>query len=277
MSAASTGRAAASAHRGREIAAPIFLLTRQDEVDDGLAREAAGLGYQVRRVALLATEPGRDLPSMRGRLASLIPGEAVAWTSRRAGEAMMGEALPALRERLGNTPLYAVGSESAAPATLAGLSVHLPEEGLGAAALAETIAHRAAMDGVRRVVFLHGDRALQDLSDGLRARGIEVDELEVYRTRFLCPDLGDLQAALQDDRKIVAAFFSPSGVEAMERILPADAVERLRARTTVLARGSTTFAALDSRGYRHALCPRGKASFDSVAAGALHTVLRNEP
>ena len=277
MSAATTERTTGNAHRRPESAAPILLLTRQDEVDDALAREAAGLGYHVQRVALLATEPGRDFASLGGRLASLVLGEAVAWTSRRAGEAMVGEASPALRDRLGHTPLYAVGSESAAPATLAGLSVHLPEEGLGAAVLAETIARRAAIDRVRRVVFLHGDRALHDFSSGLRAHGIEVEPLEVYRTRFLSPDLGDLETALQGDRKIVAAFFSPSGIEAMERLLSAGAVERMRARATVLARGNTTFAALESRGYRHALYPRGKASFDSIAAGALHTVLRNDP
>ena len=152
---------------------PLLYLTRVHAADDSLESQAQDMGFTVIRESLLETESGVDSRWLLEHLQELKPGAALAWTSRRAAD-VLASALPALRELLQRLPLYAVGEESAVPLKRAGLRPHVPPDALGAAELARFIASRAAEDGVRRVVFLHGNRALPDLPDGLRARGIEV-------------------------------------------------------------------------------------------------------
>ena len=119
---------------------PLFLITRDDAVDDGLARSAAGYGYRVNRVALLATEPGAYAARLSDWvLSSQPPGTALAWTSRRAAEALVRTLSDWSRAALNKMPLYALGMESAAPARQAGLAVRSPEKALGASQLAKYI------------------------------------------------------------------------------------------------------------------------------------------
>ncbi len=280
MSAALGERAVDGGSHGGDAARPLFLITREETGDDMLAGEAQSLGFRVRRVSLLEISPGADAERLADRIAAAYaPGETgIAWTSRRAAAAL-ATLLPFFKGFLQmlSVPLYAVGAESAALLRKRGVTVHTPEEGLGASHLARFIAERAETDHVRRVIFLHGDRALPDLPEGLRATGIDVTEIEVYRTRFLSPDVSDLESALRGGAAVVAAFFSPSGIEALERLLSAEAVARMRSEATALARGATTHAALDSRGYRHALYPEGNATFESRAAEALHEISRDRP
>lgn len=247
---------------------PFFFLTRVDPVDDALALQAAGMGFTVIRESLLTTEPGVDAPRLADHLLGMTEGTGLAWTSRRAGEAL-AEVLPALRARLAGIPLYAVGEESASPVRRAGLVPRVPPEPLGAAELARFIASRASEDRLRRVVFLHGNRALPDLPDGLRELGIPVEFLEVYRTRFLAPDFGGLEEALRSGAIVLVAFFSPSGVEAFERLLRGDSGARFREHAIVISRGHTTTQALHQRGYRKVLTFQPGAPFSQYAAKAL--------
>lgn len=254
---------------------PLFLLTRVDPVDDVLAKEAAGMGCRVTRLGLLATEPEGDLTRLSRELAMLDEGTALAWTSRRAAMALASAAIPRYKDALARVPLYAVGDESAAPIRQTGLTVSTPEEGRGAADLARLIAKRAAPGAVRRVIFLHGDRSLPDLPAGIKAAGIDVESIEVYRTRFLSVDVGELEIALRDGGPIVAGFFSPSGVEALERLLSAESKARLRERAVAIARGPTTHEELRSRGYRSTVQPDPSATFESSAKNALLTIARS--
>jgi uroporphyrinogen-III synthase len=190
-------------------------------MDDALAREADRRGVPVLRLALLDTLPGADGARFLKWLRSPPDGAAVAWTSRRAGERLAAIALPRSRDALAPLPLLALGAESAAPARDAGLPVETPPDGDGAAAFAEWIARRRADRKLRCVAFLHGDKALSALPDGLRAAGIDVAPFEVYRTRFLSPDVRKLKSALEAGGDVAIAYFSPSGVDALERLLPA--------------------------------------------------------
>ena len=72
---------------------------------------------------------------------------------------------------------------------------------------------------------------------------------------------------------MAAAFFSPSGIEALERLLSPGAVRRLRAEALALARGETTRAALESKGYRNAAV----RAFDAAALEALQSMTRIGP
>ncbi len=247
---------------------PLFVITRDDPADDRLHAQALAAGFAVAREALLATEPGADSPRLAEYLAELPEETGLAWTSRRAAEALVGS-LPRERSRLARVPMYAVGEESALPVRAAGLSPLHPPEPLGAAVLAQFIAERAGADHVRRILFLHGNRALPDLPDGLRERGLEVRFLEVYRTRFLNPEFVGLDGALQNGAAIIAAFFSPSGVEAFERLLYTKPRAALRERATAIARGSVTAAALHKHGYRNVIGYEPDAPFSSYAQKAL--------
>jgi len=247
---------------------PLLYLTRVHSADDPLELQAEEMGFTVIRESLLETESGVDSRWLHEHLAELTPGTGLAWTSRRAAD-VLAASLPALREQLQRFPLYAVGEESAAPLKRAGLKPHVPPDALGAAELARFIAARAGEDGVRRVVFLHGNRALPDLPDGLRERGLDVEYLEVYRTRFLAPDFGSMEEAVREKASVIVAFFSPSGVEAFERLLRPDSRVWLREHARVIARGLTTAEALRGRGYRNVLAFEPREPFVQFARKAL--------
>ncbi len=246
---------------------PLFLLTRFEPTDDVLAARASALGFMVLRVPLFTTEPGVDSPAIARRLAVVGDGVAVAWTSRRAAEAL-ARALTGSRRGLDRVPLYALGEESAAPMRRAGYTPLTAGETLGAAGLAQFILNRAQEDGVRCVLFLRGDRSLPDLPSGLKAGGIEVFSLEVYRTRFLEADVEGLKTWLRNGDPVAAAFFSPSSVLALERLLDTEACTRAHERVAAIARGHTTAQALEDRGYRNVFRPRGSTGFEAAAQQA---------
>ncbi len=256
---------------------PLFFLTRLEPTDDALAAKASALGFTVLRVTLFATEPGRDTPGFSRRLSNLAKGTAIAWTSRRAAEVLVRINPGALR-CLSAMPLYAVGEESAMPARRVGLDPRTPAESAGAAGLAQFILSRASEDGVRTVIVLRGDRSLADLPEGLQAGGIGVLPVEVYRTRFLNADVDGLTAWLDKGGPVAAAFFSPSGVTALERLLTDPARVLLHERAAAIARGHTTAGALDARGYRHVFRPRGGANdFEAAAHDALVATSQGVP
>jgi uroporphyrinogen-III synthase len=122
---------------------------------------------------------------------------------------------------------------------------------------------------------LHGDRALPDLRDGLRAAGVTVEEFEVYRTQFREADVSEVCRALAAGRLLAAAFMSPSGVEALERLLsPADA-ERMHHGVTAVAKGGTTYRALRERGYDRAVDPGPQGlPFEACVLDVLDSLMR---
>ena len=246
---------------------PLFFLTRLDTIDDPLAAKASELGFTVLRAPLFATEAGRDATSLLKRISAVGDGLAIAWTSRRAAEALAGTP-HSTRRHLAGIPLYALGEESAAPARRAGLSPVTPGESVGAAGFARFILSRASQEGIRFVLFLRGDRSLPDLPNGLKAGGMEVLSLEVYRTRFLNADVGGLTTWLENGDSIAIAFFSPSGVAALERLLEEPTRAVLHDRAAAIARGSTTAEALEARGYRNVFRP-GTDTFETVVKEAL--------
>jgi uroporphyrinogen-III synthase len=250
----------------------LFVIARDDPRDAALASEAERLGWSVLRPRLLETEPGSDRGRFLDWLRAPAPDASIAWTSRRAAAALAELALPRFQESLARMPLFALGEESAAPMREAGIVVEVCPDERGAATLANWILLRRDALGIARVAFLHGDKALPTLPNGLRAAKLEVVPFELYRTRFLSPDVGKLKAGLEAGRPVTAAFWSPSGVEALERLLSPEAVTALRENAVVLPRGETTYQALIDRGYRRARSPRNETrAFDAIALEALQS------
>ncbi len=257
--------------------APVFLITRCEEGDEPLAVALAERGARVLRLPLLTTEPGPDLERLDAWLAAPPEAAAVAWTSRRAAQALVETALPRHAERLRALPLFALGAESAAPALAAGLTVSLPKDARDARRLVEfmTASRGDAPPGARRVAVLHGDRALPDLRVGLRAAGLEVDAFEVYRTRFADADVGEVTRVLARGVLYAAAFLSPSGVEALERRLSAKVAEQLRRDVVVIAKGGTTLRALVERGYQRAVDPGANGlTFEACVLDVMDSLMR---
>jgi len=227
----------------------LLLLTRDDPRDDRITLEAERDGQEVVRLKLLGTEPGRDEDRFASWLEVPQVDAAIAWTSRRAAEALLALLTPERRAGLGHLPLFAVGAESAAPIVHEGFQVEYVSEHPDATKLAERILEESERRGFRRVAFLHGDRALPDLPRALHVAGTEVEPFELYRIRFLSPDVSAVTRAIEEGRQILAFFFSPSGVEALERLLPSDAAERFREEAWTMPHGATTERALLDRGY----------------------------
>jgi uroporphyrinogen-III synthase len=250
---------------------PLFFITRLEPTDDALASRASALGFTVLRVPLIATELGMDSPVIAHRLASGGDGIAIAWTSRRAAEAL-ARVLPGSRAEMARIPMYCLGEESAGPVRRAGFEPQIPERSTGATGLAQYILDRAERDHVRRVVFLRGDRSLPDLPNVLRGGGLEVLPLEVYRTRFVDADVSGLLTWLEEGRPVAAAFYSPSGVLALERLLDHETRNILRDRVVAIARGDTTARALRDRGYGTVFHPSTVDGFERVAREALESV-----
>jgi len=248
------------------------VIARDDPRDESLAQEAERLGWSVLRLALLGTEPGPGREPFLQWLEAPPPGASVAWTSRRAAEAQVEIALPRFRGTLARMPLFALGEESAAPMRDAGMKVEISRGGEGAAILADWIVRRRDVLGITRVAFLHGDKALPTLPNSLRAAGVQVASFELYRTQYLSPDVIELTAALEASWPVTAAFWSPSGVEALEQLLSSEALAALRRDADVVPRGDTTHKALLARDYRRARSPVHDArAFDSIALEALQS------
>jgi len=254
-----------------EQAKPLFTITRMDSADDGLAAFAGELGYETLRLKLFETKPGAQVAEFLRWLSNAPEGTALAWTSRRAASVLAAMALPGQRDVLTRIPLFAVGTESAAPIAGAGIAVTAPREGLGALNLANQLIGMAPQSGIRRVAFIHGDRALTELPDALAGAGISVDRFEVYRTEYVACDVSPLTHALTAERPCVITLFSPSGVAGLERLLDPNASDAIHRRATAIARGQTTYQALLQWGYHQALRPTGAPCepFDDCVRGAL--------
>lgn len=254
----------------------MLIVTRSEPSDDGLVRAAQEAGCEVERLALFATCPGSQVAAFTEWLGQPAAGCALAWTSRRAAT-LLAETLPAHRAALERLPLFAVGEESAGPIKASGLSVSVPRTGLGAGHLAAHLIEHASALGIRRVAFLHGDRALSDLPDCLARAGIPVDRFEVYRTSYLPADPAPLVRALHARRPCVVAYFSPSAISGLERLLDPGDGETLHADAVALARGETTYQALLRWGYAHAHRPVGDrfGSFDAFVLDAVQSVARS--
>jgi len=263
----------------RAEARPLFTITRMDTADDALAAAAVEMGFEVARFRLFETKPGAQVAEFLSWLPGAPEGTAVAWTSRRAASVLAKAALPEMHDALAQHPLFAVGKESAAPIADAGFAVTVPREGLGALNLATQLIGMAPQSGIKRVAFLHGDRALTELPDALAGAGISVDRFEVYRTEYVAANVSALTSALAAERTCVVAYYSPSGVAGLERLLDPVTSDALHRRATAIARGQTTYQTLLKWGYLQALRPMGEPCepFDTCVRGALRAAAASAP
>jgi hydroxymethylbilane synthase len=178
-----------------------------------------------------------------------------------------------LLERIGRTgapvdgPAWsAVGAATAAALEAGGVTVvHRPGRSSGVALAADLPASAG-----ERVLLVRGDLAARDLPDGLRARGILVDEVVAYRTQegppASAPRLADALA-----RRIDALLFA-SGSAVRGLLALASDPERLRAIPAICI-GPETAAEAERLGFR-VLATAPTASAEALARLTAQALVR---
>ncbi|MCG2799542.1 MAG: uroporphyrinogen-III synthase [Cellulomonas sp.] len=143
---------------------------------------------------------------------------------------------------LGGARVAAVGSATAAALDALGVPALVPGSGAGAAGLIGPLAQAARGS---RVLFARGDLAAPVLTDGLRAAGVEVEDVIVYRTLPAAPPPAELVRDWSAGGVDAVLLSSPSTARAVLDTLgpPPDG-------TLVACLGPTTAAAVRALGLR---------------------------
>jgi uroporphyrinogen-III synthase len=217
----------------------VVLLRSGEEAPDPYvsAFERAGL-HAVCEPVLAFVFPNQE--RLQARLERRDRYEALIATSPRVGTAL--KRLFADRKDLARawqgTTAYAVGPKTAARLQTVGADPKGADAG-GAAALAHQIVEDAPDEDL---LFLCGNRRRDTLPDRLRAEGVAFEEIVVYETRTR-QDL-TLPPSRPTSGPTWIAFFSPSGLEAVEQAASVNLREY-----RVAAIGPTTGGALEDAGY----------------------------
>jgi uroporphyrinogen-III synthase len=143
--------------------------------------------------------------------------------------------------------VYAVGEKTARALDECGIAVtRVPERHSGSGLLS-----MLSDEDIRGKSFLlpRGDRAREDVAEGLVRRGGQVTSVTVYRTDAPSDETGEaLREAFRARRVDVATFFSPSAVVHLLEILDEGSRQQLGASIWTAVIGETTSAALTERG-----------------------------
>jgi uroporphyrinogen III methyltransferase / synthase len=187
------------------------LVTRPAEQADGLVEGLRSQGVDVRVVPTVALEP---LPFTAPRLASY---DWVVVTSPTGVRCLLERVAPEPGLRWG-----AVGPTTAAELARRGVKADAVPARARGGELADAMEGVEALSG-RRVLLARATAAGPELTDKLRARGANVDELDVYRT-VEGPESSRraLNEALADPRVRTVVFASGSAVRGLLRLAGED-------------------------------------------------------
>ena len=211
------------------------------EGGSGIGARLEELGARVRHEKVLAF---RDVkaPELPARLARLKPGDVLAVTSREAANRLSGHRVPS------GVEVAAVGPGTAHALSASGIRATLVGKG-GARALAARIEVREG----GRVLFPSALEARPELPNALRARGIQVDPIALYRT--VAAD----QPELAEDADVVV-YMSPSSVA----VAVGQGHESQRQRVVRVGLGRSTCEALQDEDLTHER-PHGSGPESAVA------------
>lgn len=147
-----------------------LLVTRPEPEGEETAARLRARGHEVLVAPLLRIELATDADIGAG------PWSGIVMTSRNAVRAIARH--PRCAE-LRSLPVFAVGRRTAAAAGAAGFSEVLSADGDAADLVRLILAHRAAIGGP--LLYLAGADRAADLSGALRAGGVKVDTVVIYR------------------------------------------------------------------------------------------------
>ena len=169
---------------------------------------------------------------------SIPPGSWAVFTSARAAAATAEVSMSGVKN-------VAVGKSTAAALERHGRSVDLMPEAGNAAAAADALLRVATPDTA--VIFFRGDKSLPTVPTRLRAAGIEVREVTVYRTTAVSRETATLAAERILDADAVL-FGSPAGVEVLSAAVSLTSIAAQKPELVWGALGRTTGEALRAAG-----------------------------
>ncbi len=228
---------------------PTVVLTASSGTLPGLVEALRRVPLPVEECPLLTFAPPRDWRPLDHALDAVARYDAVALTSPRAARAFAERWRARQGERASLPPVWAGG-----PGTVAGLAgavaeVRSPpakeigEQGSGAALAAAMLE-----GGVRGpVLFPCGEVHREELTERLRAEGIEVEEIVCYRSVLA----GETAAREAAERAAVLVVASPTVAALLARACPPGV------RPALVAVGPTTAASARASGWTpDAVAPR---------------------
>jgi uroporphyrinogen-III synthase len=218
------------------------VVTRAEGADGALGNELRALGLTVLLWPATSTRPP-DSAALDAALQRVREFDWIVFASRRAVAAVL--------ERLPRQPqgvrVAAVGQATAQVLRQRGWSVDVVPDDAASGALVSALAPlaKAAM----RVLYPASSRALPTLSKGLAQLGLEVTQVEAYRTEPAALDAEECRKWIERSAVDAVTFASPSAVAELEHALGKADMDRLLGRAVAVAIGPTTARALLERGY----------------------------
>lgn len=226
-----------------------ILLTRDPEESSEFITAAGRGGARVIAIPTIAIRDPRSWEACDRAIADAGRWTAIAFTSAHGVRKFFGRVIVR-----GSSPgafrskrIYAVGGKTARELSWHGLRADVVPAGYSAADLASVL-RGEDLDG-QRVLLPQGNLARSVLPDALKARGAEVETVEVYRTVPAGAEQARHLRALLDQGAIdVIAFASPSAVENLAKLLevrpgPLPPMPR------IAAIGGTTAEAVSAQGW----------------------------
>lgn len=200
-----------------------LLLTRPAEECAALAAALMEQGIHSSSLPLLAIEPLAETPEQRATMLGLDRYSAVIVVSKpaaRLGLELLGRCWP---EKRSGQPWFSVGAATGAILDSHGLDVSWPVCGDDSEALLALPRLAEALEVPDpKVLILRGKGGREHIADTLRARGVQVDSLELYR-RYL-PDYppGKLLQVLRSERLNALVVSSGQGLQSLHELAGSD-------------------------------------------------------
>ena len=218
------------------------VVTRAESADGPLSRELRELGLSVLVWPAVSVTRADPAP-LAAALKSIARFDWIVFASRHAVAAVL-EALPQAPPAL---KVAAIGRATAQVLRQRGWPVELTPDEASAAALVQAFAARAGEGG--RVLYPASSRALPTLATGLRQLGLNVTQVEAYRTESATLDVADCRAWIDRAALGAVTFTSPSAVDELARALGDEDFGRLLNGAAAVVIGRTTARALKARGH----------------------------
>ena len=237
------------------------VVTRAESADGPLSRELRELGLSVLVWPAVSVTRADPAP-LAAALNCLGRFDWIVFASRHAVAAVL-EALPRPPEGL---KVAAIGKATAQVLRQRGWPVDLTPDEASAAALVQAFTVHARTGG--RVLYPASSRALPTLATGLRHLGLEVTQVEAYRTESATLDVAECRTWINRAALGAVTFTSPSAVDELARALGDEDFGRLLNGAAAVAIGRTTARALKARG--HAAVIAASATLAGVAATTFH-------
>jgi uroporphyrinogen-III synthase len=162
----------------------------------------------------------------------------------------------------------AVGQATAQVLRQRGWQVDVVPDEAEAGALVTALASQ--LRGGMRVLYPASSRALPTISKGLAQLGVQVTQVEAYRTDPGTLDVDECRSWIERDGVGAITFASPSAVIELEQALGKSDFNKLLSHAMAVAIGPTTARALAERGYPVVMAE--SASLTGLAATTLRAL-----